>query len=261
VFIPTFVMLDQTDGYSKVVVKLLGAPAWLSYREALLALATKSADDNALSLLVQKGDATINFIQKTITEDLNGANVLLLADAINARLSWKWLTNTNMRPNTLVFSKDQWFDTQALSQLRVLRVRHAEHETPEWYAPTEDGAATLTTGVFTVNQHVFASLQGKPGSQANVSPYTSKSEAWSDTKDNVRDSKPDLHAWNPGFYEITAGFLQPTDEPIHWAQLVHSLRAFNVHYTDATALPLPLHLARLMNEYILNIADANGDDE
>jgi hypothetical protein len=50
--------------------------------------------------------------------------------------------------------------------------------------------------------------------------------------------------------ELTVAALQPGDDPWVWAAIAHELRMSAQHFTDATVLPLPLHLAKKMEEYV-----------
>ncbi|MBE7556779.1 MAG: DUF3893 domain-containing protein [Anaerolineales bacterium] len=53
---------------------------------------------------------------------------------------------------------------------------------------------------------------------------------------------------------MTVVCLQPEDKEIWpWAAMIHELRNAAMHYADATALPLPLHLAQGMEEYVLRL--------
>lgn len=69
------------------------------------------------------------------------------------------------------------------------------------------------------------------------------------------DASPDAHAWNPGLFELTVACLQPQDTDSDWAALSHELRNLALHYDEATALPLPLHLGQLMEQYAILLDD------
>ncbi|MFI9433254.1 MULTISPECIES: RNaseH domain-containing protein [Streptosporangium] len=56
---------------------------------------------------------------------------------------------------------------------------------------------------------------------------------------------------NPASLEIVAAFLQDGDNPADWAMYVHAQRRFHAHTTIATTWPAIVHLAELMEEYIL----------
>jgi len=54
---------------------------------------------------------------------------------------------------------------------------------------------------------------------------------------------------------IRVAALQPGDEPWAWAALGHKLRFAAPHHDEAITLALPLHLAKLMEEYVLPLSD------
>ena len=45
--------------------------------------------------------------------------------------------------------------------------------------------------------------------------------------------------------------LQPGDDAIQWINEVHALRELAVQYDQMTSLPLPLHLAGQLEEYLM----------
>jgi hypothetical protein len=99
--------------------------------------------------------------------------------------------------------------------------------------------------LFTVGERVFASVQSKP-------PQFKRARRGGDL---------DELAWNPAIIEITTAALQPGDPPGEWAAYVHELRRSLSHYPEAVVLPLPIHLAKLVGEYVLGMDAPEEDDE
>ncbi|MFD4863994.1 RNaseH domain-containing protein [Streptomyces sp. NPDC058412] len=56
---------------------------------------------------------------------------------------------------------------------------------------------------------------------------------------------------NPTSLEVVPAFLQEGDNPADWAMYTHAQRRLHAHTTIATTWPAVLHLAELMQEYIL----------
>ncbi|MFF8925789.1 RNaseH domain-containing protein [Streptomyces longwoodensis] len=56
---------------------------------------------------------------------------------------------------------------------------------------------------------------------------------------------------NPTSLEIVPAFLQDGDNPADWAMYVHAQRRLHAHTTIATTWPAIVHLAELMEEYIV----------
>jgi hypothetical protein len=73
------------------------------------------------------------------------------------------------------------------------------------------------------------------------------------------DPAPTASTWNPGLFDLTVACMQPGDETWIWAAVTHELRNMALNYDEATALPLPLHLAKQMREYTFPLLDGNDE--
>ena len=71
------------------------------------------------------------------------------------------------------------------------------------------------------------------------------------TKGRELEASPHRYFWNPGLVELTVACIQPNDEIFPWAALTHELRHLALHYDEALKLPLPLHLAKQIEDYVL----------
>jgi hypothetical protein len=166
----------------------------------------------------------------------------------------------------LVFGRDSVQPISHWSGLRVVRIRDNQgNETPEWYAehPDEnmfDEAPGFSQGLFTMGERVFASTYQPPKTAPKKARSVSKFEEWVNTT-GTKAPSPSYYAWNPGLFELTVAALQPDDTPELWAAFVHKLRQATLQYDAATALPLPLHLARGVQEYVLLTDEWSDDDE
>lgn len=268
--LPVLVRMSSTD--QTIFAIAPGFDDWLPYRRALL----KLSDTDVLHTQNKRANH-VAFFQTQLRQLVSPTNdTLLICHAQNLRLTWSWLSNTNILCDAVTFSGSETDDADnhdhkgeipvpitELPGLRIVRVRDGQsHETPEWFAERDD-ARSMARGLFRIGERVFASTHGKP-KQQKYSPYVSKAEQWSTTTnpDQPRPAQVSLSTWNPGLYELTVAVLQTEDNgnPIPWANLVHELRQSTLHFEDATALPLPLHLAKLMEEYILSI-DVEDDDD
>ena len=65
----------------------------------------------------------------------------------------------------------------------------------------------------------------------------------------------------PAVEEIFLPVLQPGDEPECWAFFVHAMRHMSPHHDYALRMPMPLHYARQVTEYIIDLARHDEDDE
>jgi hypothetical protein len=239
--LPVFVLVDSVTHQVKVFAP--GLETWLLYPQALLAL-SNAAVNGSLKAFKKPNDAT-GFIQQTIRREFGAAgDVLLLTHAQNARQAWSWLSNTRITQDAIAFGSETPIPITELSKLRIIRTRDSQlSETPEWYAFHENETG-FASGLFTVGERVFASVHSKP-------PQSKRARRGGDL---------DELAWNPAIIEITTTALQPGDQPGEWAAYVHELRRSLSHYSEAVILPLPIHLAKLVGEYVLGM-DAREEDD
>jgi hypothetical protein len=209
-----------------------GQEQWQSYSKTLLSLT-----DGKVEGYERPKDALPVMCQMLEREIRPLGNVVLFCHAQNLRSAWPWLTNGKLSHDKLQLTDGVWYTNFQWPGLRVVRIRDSsEHETPEWYAQngTEQG---FSRGLFVLSERVFASTHDRPVQ------FKYKS------RNCTKLTNPD-YAWNPGLFEITVPFIQPGDEPWHWAALAHELRHMTLNYPDATAKPLPLHMAEKLDEYV-----------
>ena len=241
------VMVHMASNSTEIQATALGFEnnQWLPYREALLKIARGEARG------VSRPEQAMSFIQQILKGDvLPLGDTLLLCHAQNLRFSWKWLQNKNISQNEVSFGIE---NKQAISKskgLRIVRIRDNQgYETPEWFA-YEDNEQGWSKGVFRMGERVFASTSNKPKQfQAPVN-LSKVSTATSKRGKNLEPS-PNTYFWNPSLVEITVACIQPGDGIEPWAMLTHELRYLANHYDEALKLPLPLHLAKKMQDYVL----------
>jgi len=230
--IPLFVLINAYNG--AVLAKAPGFDAWLPYHQALLKIGQNEYHG------FEDTDKTVRYIQQVIRDQISPeGDAVLLCHSQNLRRVWKWLADAEISLDSLRFGQEVPTPITEWPGLRVVRVRDsAGSETPEWYA-VRDERFGFSKGLFRINERVFASTYGKPSqfkkSSVKVSIVTN----------------PQMAVWNPALCELTVAALQPGDDPVEIADMVHSLRLASIQYDEATSLPLPLHLAKLMAEYAM----------
>lgn len=243
--IPVLVRIALDKG--QIQATMAGVHEWLPYSKALLAIA-QGQGQGFFSIM-----EAMPVVQQMIEElVLPLGDVLLLCHAQNVRDrsgSWSGLNNGSLRHDEIEFVKGQALPLDEFPGLRLVRVRSSNnHETPEWFAQ-EDDKVGFSRGLFQIQERVFASTYQQSAS-FKMNRQLSKVARWGDNKGPA----PDVYYWNPGLYELTVVCLQPEDKEIWpWAAMIHELRNAAMHYADATALPLPLHLAQGMEEYVLRL--------
>lgn len=235
-----------------------GLKDWQSYSQTLLNIAQGKAGG------FDKPRQAMPFIKEKLNEvvSLGEGNTLLLCHAQKFRQAWSWLNNTNIMIDQLAFGKEK---PQSISKtqwkgLRIVRIRDSiNSETPEWYAQKEDNEYGFAKGLFKMGARVFASTYGKPPQFSKYSKRTSKISFSTNSEGKQCDPAPYVPAWNPGLFELTVACIQPGDDAWTWAAVAHELRNLALHYdATATALPLPLHLGKLMEEYTLPLPDSDN---
>ncbi|MBO1346177.1 MAG: DUF3962 domain-containing protein [Hormoscilla sp. GUM202] len=241
------VMVYMASNTTEIKAIAPGFDNWLPYREALLKIAREGVDG--------KGQA-MSFIEQKLKGDvLPLGDTLLLCHAQNLRSTWSWLNNGQIATETVAFGNNgSSLEINRLKGLRILRLRDSQsHETPEWYAQNPDQEKQgFAEGVFQMGDRVFASTGKKPVQFSNLSVNQSK----------AGDKKsPNTYYPNPGLVEITVACLQTGDEVFPWAALTHELRHIALQYNEYLKLPLPLHLAKQIEEYVLLMENEEIEDE
>jgi len=260
--LPVAVNLAVETGAIRAIAPGLDGSGWLAYPDLLKAIAAGKATS------VEKPYHALSFVQEIIQDTTAEGDTLLLCHAQNFRRVWPWVGNGRMIQDHLVFEKDSVKSITCWPDLRVVRIRDSQgNETPEWYAEAEnpdedvlDEAPGFSQGLFAMGERVFASTYQPPKTASTQARSISKFEEWVNTT-GTKAPNPAYYAWNPGLFELTVAALQPDDTPELWAAFVHKLRQATLQYDAATALPLPLHLARGVQEYVLLTDEWSDDDE
>lgn len=240
------VLVHMASNSWGVEVLAPGWKDWLPYRKAQLTLLTQQFT-KAL-----KPDEIYQFLLETLNFCLpNFGDTILFCHAQNLRGVWKWLGNEQV---TKTLPKE----LAQHDHLRIVRLRTGKPEIPEWYAQKGQDEYGFATGIFAMNTsgHVFAGVQDKPPAMRGLSKDLSKvlSQTTLDKKTQevkILDPRPDIRALNPGICEMTISCSIPEDAQM-CAVVTNELRDnFASHFHSPTVYPIPLHLASLLNEYVL----------
>jgi hypothetical protein len=227
-YLPIVVRLE--GGSQTVRSTYPGATGWLPYAEALLEVANRQLD---LGLPADRFPA---FLDQILEDSTNAGATLLMCHAQNARQIWPWLTNQNISTEGLTWGRGPQKPIKP-RELRVARVRDSTRdEVPQWYA-FGNGEMRLPSGLFKQRERVYLSLQGKTA-------------AMKSGRTIAKLDHPNLTIAVRRIIELFLPILQDGDEADQWAMVVHRLRQMAGHHDEATQLPLPLHLARGLTEYV-----------
>ncbi|MFI6581766.1 pPIWI_RE module domain-containing protein [Embleya sp. NPDC050493] len=206
---------------------------------------------------------TARFLQHMI-RSLRGEPTVLLTHAQNSRSHWPWLQDGQVVRDLIKTGHAPAGRLDA--DLRLVRVRAtAGWETPQWWgvgAPT--GINGLPAGMWaepvdengsTTSARVFYSTTEKPF-QFKAAAVKADKLAPRLMERGVRKGEATIDtgtpAWNSGLVEIAVlGCHEDAgDDAEALALAVHQLR-YAPDFPDALALPLPLHLTALVQEYVL----------
>lgn len=251
---------------------------WVPYAQFLITLAADSDTAEATKrarpgrppgTAAERRDETERRVRSLLFQ-VRGRPTLLVVNSGNLRGVWPGLSNGELIRDTLVFHGDPPARVALHGeQLRVVLVRDANsrEETPQWYVPgeTDEDTPGVSAGLWSArdagqDNRVFISTAGKPPSAGAVRNDLLKLVPVKDWPHG-----PAAKAWNPQALELTVlGCLSQAaldesgrpdrrpDSPAVVAAAAHQLR-FHDEYHPLSR-PLPLHLAKLAEEYVLPLA-------
>ncbi|WP_351232247.1 DUF3962 domain-containing protein [Streptomyces sp. NPDC002133] len=196
---------------------------------------------------------------QNVRASLRREPTLLMVDAQNARSHWTWLQDGRTEPDRI---RDGHAEPRRLdADLRLLRVRSSRNrETPQWWGVNpKEGPNGMPSHLWTpaddCSGRVFYSTTPKPV-QFKSSAVEADKLAPRPIRMGPRKGQPTIDTgevgWMPALLEIAVlGCHQEDgDDPQALALNAHLLRQ-PPDYPEALALPLPLHLAGLGQQYVL----------
>lgn len=242
-------------GQDQIMGRMPGMETWVQYPELLTQLAGQMRVPEPQSAKTQAAE-TARFIRQALSS-LRREPTVVLAHAQNARSRWEWLLNGQLIADKIKLG-DQSVQNLALfgKEWRLIRVRDGERdETPEWWAPDENGHAGYSKGLWAPagvgdDNRVFYGTAEKGGTHKDALRDDTKLTPHINDKSGKEVTNAGKSAWNPTLLEITVAGCTPQDQPTEWAMYVHQQR-FPDDYRDGLKLPLVLHLAELATEYAL----------
>lgn len=231
---------------------------WLPYSQGQLEIAA-----GITPIAAETSTGKRKAIQKSITDflfhvlqsrEIRRNQCLLAFDAGNFRQSLSWLQNKNLIRDALQIGEGS---PVTPSNLRIVRVRQGG-EIADWYGIDSriessirifdklkklPQVSEMVQGLFwnEMNDRVFLSIPKKSSSMTSIKGGQSKLD------------RPETSWSSPQAVELTMAYLQPGDDPVHWASLTHHLRSYSLVYNDALIFPIMLDLAEQAGDYALLI--------
>lgn len=246
VYLPVMVWMNTSN--TRLLVHYPGAPEWVTYKEAAVQLAGK-ADSNWYEY-----KAKLNlWLQDRLLDVLKMGRALLMVDAYRTRKWWAWLANNTVTMDELKFGERErmWKPVHdpVWSNLRVVRILPGDSgETAQWFG-VGDGEAGISTGLFQLSARTFVSAQELPSSTQGFL------KAGHSKLDHLRKQ-----GWLPRLMEAAVLLNGPGEDPAQWAAVAHHLRIMASHHREALMLPLPLHLAQGLGEYLLPVPGDESEE-
>ncbi len=258
-FLPIYVSVDLSTGKTRVRCDAF-SKIEVSYREACLEMAQLFWKNDLEQLCV---DASRSPAKKKLIEMKNRYNqredsVLFLVQSDgNTRTLWsgisdKEIGNYEMRDEYCPIRLNVGVSKTPVSLsientgIRIIRIR-SNQEVPDYYTELSGGSLdkciqyAAASGIFKYNG-VFWGIPAKP----NDSRYT-------DSYKKSRTTYPTLDFAEKDMIELYPLQLQPGDDASRWIFYTNALRHVSIQYKQPTVLPLPLHLAKALEEYLFNI--------
>lgn len=248
---PVFVETDYVTGQIRVDCGLFSRPNLL-YWEACLEFqkipGNKNAKDDskkaAYSSIKSKMLELINTHKKPIV-------VLVKSDGVSRQI-WKFISDSELNKaerEGKYTLKSIWFDNSESENnilldsrengIRIIRVR-ANEEVPDYLSEENCyGSTRSLTGIFKY-EDIFWSVAPSPKDKLFLNSRNRISKVTHPTKEC---KKPDM-------VELYPIYLKKADNPAEWVYLTHFLRKVAHQYRETLRMPLPLHLALKLEEYM-----------
>lgn len=257
-FLPLCITVDLTEGKTRVHCDAFSNRT-VSYREACIEMAQLfwKSDLEQRCVDASRTPAKQKLIELKNRYDTleNGVLVFVQSDG-NTRAVWGGISDKEIGGYAMIGEycpsqinvgtpQSPYLLSLADSGVRIIRIR-SNQEVPDYFTElsvkaTDDNLQhSSTSGIFKY-EDVYWGIHMKP----NDNRYT-----WS-----FRESKINypLHSFaEKDMIELYPLQLQPGDDAASWIFYANALRNISIQYNRSTVLPLPLHLAKALEEYLFN---------
>ena len=253
-FMPLYVSHELATGRTRVQCAAFEKDN-VSYRKACLEMAKLFWNEDLEQLCV---DANFSPAKQKLIEMKNhfdaesqGAVLLIHSDG-NTRPLWGGISDKSISRYNIAndympdqidagTSKRPYPISLSGTGVRIFRVRN-NAEVPDYYTSArEDENYSSASGIFKYGK-VFWAISQKPND-----PKYNRSLKYS------RFNYPFADYAEKDMIEIYPLQLQPDDKPSVWTKYIMDLCSLSIQYNPSTILPLPLHLAAALEEYLLEV--------
>lgn len=253
-FMPLYVSHDLSTGRTRVQCAAFEENN-VSYRKACLEMAKLFWNEDFEQLCVNASFSPAKQklieMKKRFDSESQGAVLLIHSDG-NTRPLWGGISDKSISgysgandymPDQIDAGSNKTSYPISLlgTGIRIFRVRN-NAEVPDYYtSEREDENYSSASGIFKYG-NVFWAISQKP----NAPKYNRSLK-------ESRFNYPFADYAEKDMIEIYPLQLQLEDDPSVWTKYIMDLCSLSIQYDQSTILPLPLHLAAALEEYLLEI--------
>ncbi len=257
-FLPVYVSVDLLTGSTQVHCDAFSNRT-VSYREACFEMAKLFWESDLEQRCVDASRAPakqklLQLKNRYYTKE-NGVLFVIQSDG-NTRTVWSGISNKEIGGYDLT---EEYCPTQINvgmpkspyplsltdSGVRIIRIR-SNQEVPDYFTDLSEKSTnehlqlSAISGIFKYDE-VYWGIHARP----NDPQYTSSFKASRVDYPKQRFAEKDM-------IELYPLQLQPGDNAANWIFYTNALRHIPIQYNQSTVLPLPLHLAKALEEYLFD---------
>jgi len=258
-FLPISVAVDFLDGKVRVNCDVFSNRV-VSYREACLELAQLfwKSDLEQRCVDASRSPAKQKLIELKNRYYASDDGVLLIVQSDgNTRALWSGISDKEIGGYAVTedycpaqinagMPQNPYPLSLTGSGVRIIRVR-SNQEVPDYYTEYSEKTSqdsiqyASASGVFRFGD-AYWGIHARP-----------KDHQYLDSFKESRIDHPSHRYAEKDMIELYPLQLQPGDEADQWVLYTNALRKIPIQYNQSTVLPLPLHLARALEEYCFNV--------
>lgn len=258
-FLPVYVAVDVLEGKTRVHCDAFSNRT-VSYREACLEMAQLFWENDLEQRCVDASRAPakqklIELKNRYYTKE-DSVLFVIQSDG-NTRAVWSGISDKEIGGYTVAaeycpvqinvgMPKNPYPLSLADSGVRIIRIR-SNQEVPDYYTELSEKSTddhlqyASTSGIFKY-EDVFWGIHQRQNADAQyIYSFT-----------DSRIDHPKQRFAEKDMIELYPLQLQPGDNPANWIFYTNALRHIPIQYSQSTVLPLPLHLAKALEEYLFD---------
>jgi len=248
---PIFVTTDYVSGQVRVDCGLFSRPNIL-YWEACLEFQKMPGVKEIKEIVKKNSFLTVKAKMVELFNTQKKPLLVLVKSDRNSQRFWKQISDTELSKEEKMDKytlKRLWFDNSDVKSgidletkdtgVRIMRYR-GNGEVPDYISIIkENGKTTGISGLYRYGD-VYWSIASQPNDKLFRGSHRGISKV----------VKPEMEYKKPDMMEYYPIHLKKGDNPAAWAYLAHVLRKAAHQYKETLRMPLPLHFAEKLEEYL-----------